>query len=109
MLPTAFGLLSASLLNVSSVRPGRVTLSRLIYRRGRYYLHLATGEASAPPAWEECGWTPPAPQLPSLRVKLDGPVEEFAQKVSSQHTIISYGDQTQKIKQLCSLLDIEVI
>ena len=109
VLPTAFGLLSASLLNVSSVRPGRVTLSRLIYRRGRYYLHLATGEASAPPAWEECGWTPPAPQLPSLRVKLDCPVEEFAQKVSSQHTIISYGDQTQKIKQLCSLLDIEVI
>ena len=45
MLPTAFGLLSASLLNVSKVRDGYVTCARLSYRGGKYYMHLYTAEA----------------------------------------------------------------
>ncbi len=110
VLPTAFGLLSASLLNVSQVKTGQITCARLIYKKGRYVMHIYTGEAKAPPAWEECGWEPPAPQLPSLEVVMGScTVEEFAQKVSSQHVIISYGDNRETLVGLCKLLDIEVI
>lgn len=110
VLPTAFGLLSASLLNVSSIKIGKVTCARLAYKKGKYYLHIYTGEAKTPPAWEEYGWDAPAPQLPSLEVFMDScTVEEFAQKVSSQHVILSYGENIEALKDLCYLLDIEVI
>lgn len=107
--PSTFGLLSTSLLNVSKYRTGRVTMSRLIDRGGKYVMQLVTGEAKQPPKWEECGWEPPAPQLPSLEIFPDISVEEFAANVSSQHTILSYGDNTGVLRDLCSLLGIEVL
>ena len=80
MLPTAFGLLSASLLNVSKVKDGYVTCARLYFKNGRYYMHLYTAEARQPMAWQEFGWTDPIPQLCSLQVFPDScTVEEFAQ------------------------------
>jgi L-arabinose isomerase len=110
LLPTSFGLLDASLLNVSRVKAGYVTCARLYYLKGKYYMHMYTGEAKAPPAWEEYGWTPPAPQLPSLEVFPDScTVPEFAQRVSSQHVIICYGNQAQAIKELCGMLGVEVV
>ncbi|MDR0710614.1 MAG: hypothetical protein LBF77_11175, partial [Spirochaetaceae bacterium] len=110
VLPTAFGLLSASLLNISKVRTGQVTCARLVYKRGIYYMHLYTGRAESPPLWEEYGWKAPAPQLPSLRVIPEScTVEEFAEKVSSQHVLVCYGDHSRTIKDLCGLLDIQVI
>lgn len=110
VLPTAFGLLSASLLNVSKVKTGKITCARLIYKKGKYVMHIFTGEAKTPPAWEECGWEAPAPQLPSLEVALDScGVEDFAKKVSSQHVIISYGDNSETLKDMCALLNIDVI
>ena len=110
VMPTAFGLLSQSLLNVSRVKTGLVTCLRLIYQDGRYGMHMYLAEAKTPAKWEECGWTPPAPQLPSLEVfPLDCTVEEFAQKVSSQHVIVCYGDHRQAIKDFCKLLDIDCI
>ena len=51
----------------------------------------------------------PAPRLPSLEVILDGSVEEFAQKVLSQHYIVLYGDVTVEITELCRLLDIRIL
>jgi L-fucose isomerase-like protein len=110
VLPTAFGLLSASLLNVSKVKTGKITCARLIYKNGAYYMHIYTARAEAPPAWEEYGWKPPAPQLPSLRVYPEScTVEEFAQKVSSQHVLVCYGDHREALNDLCVLLDITVI
>lgn len=110
MLPTAFGLLSASLLNVSKVKDGYVTCARLYYKKGRYYMHLYTGEARQPMAWQEFGWTDPIPQLCSLQVFPDScTVEEFAQQVSSQHVLLAYGNHMDEIEQLCRLLDIEVV
>jgi len=106
---TKFGQLSEGVLNVSRVRTGRVTLCRLGSEGDRYFMHIATGEAIAPSPWEEAGWEPPAPQLPSLEVILDTPVERFAQKVLSQHTILSYGDQRGQLMDLCRLLGISVI
>lgn len=110
MLPTAFGLLSASLLNVSKVKDGYVTCARLSYRSGKYYMHIYTAEARQPMAWQEYGWTDPVPQLCSLQVFPDScTVEEFAQNVSSQHVLLAYGDYTDALTQLCALLGIEVL
>lgn len=110
MLPTAFGLLSASLLNVSKVRDGYVTCARLSYRGGKYYMHIYTAEARQPMAWQEYGWTDPVPQLCSLQVFPDScTVEEFAQKVSSQHVLLAYGDYTDGLTALCGLMGIEVV
>lgn len=106
--PTAFGDLGEGLLNVSKVKTGRVTLCRLTYTGDRYAMHVTTGEAKTPRKWEEAGWTPPAPQLPSLEIVLDGSVEDFVPKVLSQHYIVTYGDNTNAITDLCGLLDIEV-
>ncbi len=110
VLPTAFGLLSASLLNVSRVKTGLVTCLRLIYKDGRYGMHMYLADAKNPPDWEEFGWAPPAPHLPSLEVfPRDCTVEEFSQKVSSQHVIVCYGDHREAVKDFCQLLDIDLL
>jgi L-fucose isomerase-like protein len=106
---TQFGALSEGILNVSKVKTGRVTLCRLASRGDQYRMHIVTGEAVPPRPWEEAGWTPPAPQLPSLEVILDTPVEAFAGQVLGQHYIIAYGDQREQLADLCRLLGIAVI
>lgn len=108
VMPAAFGELSEGLLNVSKVKTGMVTMCRLFYDKGKYFMHMVTGEGKAPDKWEECGWTQPAPQLPGLRIYLDD-TEKFAQNVMCQHYIISYGDNREKIENLCSILGIEII
>lgn len=107
--PAAFGDFSGGLLNISKVKVGRITLARLAYTDGRYGLHVATGEAVQPRPWEEAGWEPPAPQLPSLEVILDNPVDDFAQEIMSEHYHIAYGDHRELYADLCYLLDIELI
>jgi L-fucose isomerase-like protein len=109
VLPSKFGDFGEGLLGVSKVRTGRVTLCRLTSSGDRYSMHLVTGEAVTPRPWEECGWAPPAPQLPSLEVILDGSVEEFAQKVMSQHYMVAYGDRVEEVTELCRLLGVAVI
>ncbi|MEI6877115.1 MAG: hypothetical protein WCL50_18535, partial [Spirochaetota bacterium] len=109
VLPSKFGDFGEGLLGVSKVRTGRVTLCRLTSSGDRYAMHLVTGEAVAPRSWEECGWAPPAPQLPSLEVILDGSVEDFAQKVMSQHYIVSYGDRVEEMTELCRLLGVAIV
>jgi len=107
--PTAFGDFGEGLLNVSKVKTGPVTLARLTYTGNLYEMHIVTGEAKTPRKWEETGWTPPAPQLPSLEVALDSPVEDFIRNVMSQHYIIAYGDHTGALLDLCGLLGVEVL
>ena len=110
VLPAAFGLLSASLLNVSKVKTGYVTCARLYYINGSYKMHVYTADAKTPPAWNEYGWDDPAPQLPSLEVFPDScTVEEFAQRVSGQHVIVAYGDFAEELRDFCKLMDIELI
>ncbi len=106
---TAFGQFSEGILNVSPVKTGRVTLCRLASRGDRYRMHIVTGQALPPRPWEEAGWSPPAPQLPSLEVVLDTPVADFAQKVLGQHYILAYGDQRGLLEALCTLLKIEIL
>ncbi len=106
VLPTVFGDFAEGILNISKVKTGKVTLSRLTATGDRYSLHLTTAEAVTPRWWEEAGWQPPAPQLPSLEIVPDIPVEGFAQKVLSQHYILAYGDITGELVDLCKLLGI---
>ncbi len=108
VLPAAFGELNEGILNVSKVKPGELTMARLFTDKGKYYMHMVKGEGITPRKWEECGWTQPAPQLPGLEILLED-TEKFAQNVMCQHYIISYGDNTEKIKNLCDILGIEII
>ena len=107
VLPAAFGLLSQGILNVSKVKTGTVTMSRLTYKDGEYVMQVILGEGKNPPKWEECGWDQPAPQLSALEIEI-GNVEKFADNVACQHYIITYGDNRAKIKDLCSMLGIKV-
>ncbi len=108
VMPAAFGELNEGILNVSKVKTGTVTMSRLTYINGKYHMHLVLGEGKRAPKWEECGWTQPAPQLPGLEIFMDD-VEKFADNVMCQHYIISYGDNREKIRDLCKILGIEII
>ena len=110
VLPAAFGLLNTSVLNVSKAKTGYVTCCRLVYLKGKYKMHVYTGEAKDPPAWNEFGWDDPAPQLPSLEVFPDScTVEAFAQNVSSQHVIVAYGDYSEAVRDFCKMMDIELV
>ena len=109
VMPTAFGEFGEGLLNISKVKTGKITMARLAYTGDEYSMHIATGQAGAPRKWEEAGWAPPAPQLPSLEVVLDGSMEDFTQKVCSQHIIISYGDNTRMLIDLCKILGVRVL
>ena len=109
ILPNAFGGFGEGLLNVSRLKTGPVTIARMGYGGGDYCLHVMTGMARAPRRWEEAGWAPPAPRLPSLEIDFDGDTENFIQNVLGQHYILSYGDQRAKYRDLCALLDIRLI
>ena len=105
VMPAAFGELNEGILNVSKVKTGELTMCRLFYDDGFYYMHMVKGEGVSPRKWEEAGWTQPAPQLPGLEILLDD-VESFTQNVMCQHYIITYGDNTEKIKNLCDIWSI---
>ena len=109
VMPTAFGEFGEGLLNVSKLKTGPATIARLSSTGDRYTMHMTTGEAVTPRAWEEAGWAPPAPQLPSLEVNFDSDVESFIQNVAGQHYIISYGDNTAELTDLCKILGVEVV
>lgn len=108
VIPAAFGELSQGILNVSKIRTGEITLCRLAKNNDGYIMHIVKGRGITPHPWEEAGWTQPAPQLPGLEILLDD-VEGFADNVMSQHYIISYGDQTDVLSDLCNILGIETV
>ncbi len=108
VMPAAFGELSEGILNVSKVKTGELTMCRLTTIDGKYYMHMVKGVGKTPNKWEEAGWTQPAPQLPGLEIELPD-VPRFAENVMCQHYIISYGDNTAVIEDLCKILGIEII
>ena len=108
VIPAAFGALNQGILNVSKVKTGTVTMSRLTYMNGKYVMQMVLGNGKTPPKWEECGWDQPAPQLSALEIILPS-VERFADNVACQHYIITYGDNRAKIQNLCDILGIEVM
>ncbi len=109
VLPNAFGDFGEGLLNVSKLKTGPATICRLGYTGAKYRMHIMTGKAEPPIKWEEAGWAPPAPQLPSIDMIFDKSAEDFIQKVMGQHYIISYGNNRGILENLCSILGIEII
>lgn len=108
IMPAAFGELSQGLLNVSKVKPGPLTMSRLGCVNDKLVMHVLVGEGTAPRRWEEAGWTQPAPQLPGLEILLPD-VPAFAEKVLGQHYFIAYGDATAELAAFCKINGIAVI
>jgi L-fucose isomerase-like protein len=106
--PAAFGNISGGLLNISTMKTGKLTMVRLSNTGSEYTLHICTGEGKLK-SWEEAGWDYPAPQLPSLDIFIDTSVESFVQKISGQHYIIAYGDHRESFKDFCYLKNITVI
>ena len=106
--PAAFGNISGGLLNISTLKTGNLTMARLSNTGDKYTMHICTGEGKLK-SWEEAGWDYPGPQLPSLEIFLDVTVEDFAQKVFSQHYIIAYGNHLQALSDFCFIKGIEVI
>jgi len=109
VLPNAFGDFGEGLLNVSKLKTGPVTIARLGYSGDDYFIHVMTGTSKTPLKWEEAGWAPPAPRLPSLEIDFDSDPDTFIQNVLGQHYILAYGDQRGPYRDLCSLLDIKLI
>jgi L-fucose isomerase-like protein len=106
--PAAFGDIGGGLLNISEMKTGLLTMARLSNTGNQYTMHICTGEGKLK-QWEEAGWDHPAPQLPSLDIHLDVPVDDFVQNISGQHYIIAYGDHTEALKDFCYLKNIEVV
>lgn len=109
VMPNAFGEFGEGLLNVSKLRTGEVTITRLAGLDGGLAVHCAHGQAVTPEKWEEAGWAPPAPQLPSLEVVLDGGSEKFLENVMGQHYIVTYGDQRGKLEDFCAANGLKLI
>jgi len=106
--PAAFGNISGGLLNISTLKTGHLTMARLSNTGDQYTMHICKGEGKLK-AWEEAGWTHPAPQLPSLEIFIDTPVEDFASHISGQHYIIAYGDHVETLKDFCYLNNIKIV
>ncbi|MBO4513564.1 MAG: hypothetical protein J5746_12440 [Victivallales bacterium] len=109
VMPNAFGSFGEGLLNVSKVRTGKVTLARLALVDGEYVMHATLADAVTPEKWEEAGWAPPAPQLPTLEMKFQYDADEFIQDVMGQHYIVSYGDWLQRLENFCNMKGIALI
>ncbi|MDD3885892.1 MAG: hypothetical protein PHI35_03360 [Victivallaceae bacterium] len=109
VMPNAFGSFGEGLLNVSKLKTGEVTMARLGMSGGEFVLHAVTARAVTPEKWEEAGWAPPAPQLPSLEMKFDVPSEFFLEQVLGQHYIISYGDNLDLLREFCRVTGVKFI
>lgn len=106
---TKFGLLDSCVLNVSKVKTGTVTLCRLFSDGDGYGMHIALADAVAPRKWEEAGWEPPAPQLPSLEMFMGERTAHFTANVMGQHYILCYGDHRRTLEDYCKLSGITIL
>ena len=77
---------------------------------GKYSMHMVVGQGKNPGKWEEAGWAPPAPQLPSLEVFFEsGASEDFIRNVMSQHYIVTYGDNMALIEDYAAINGLKII
>ena len=110
VMPNAFGSFGEGLLNVSKLKTGLVTLARLGEEAdGSFAIHAVTAEARTPETWEEAGWAPPAPQLPTLEMHFGFPSDNFLEHVAGQHYIVSSGNQLNRIREYCRVTGISFI
>lgn len=95
--------------NVSKLKCGEVTFGRFHNADGKFKMFLSKGTASPSPKWTELGWEEPTPDFPAVLLEPNMPMDEYIEKVPGQHIIMVYGDYIEKVKDVCRLLDIEVV
>lgn len=84
-----------------ALKPGRVTVMRLIEDRNDYHILFFTGEGL------ETGLR--QGYMPALDVRLDGDVNRLVENYAGQHFAICYGDRSQEIEDLARILGIRTI
>jgi L-fucose isomerase-like protein len=94
---------------VSKVKTGPITLARLFKKGGSYAMFLSRAETMPPMKWTELGWEEPTPDFPSLLIKPEIGMERYVAECPGQHIVIVQGDCLDAMKDLCALMDIEVI
>ncbi len=110
VMPNAFGSFGEGLLNVSRLKTGPVTLARLGEDEdGALAIHAVTADARTPETWEEAGWAPPAPQLPTLEMHFGRPSDDFLEHVAGQHYIVSSGNRLPLLREYCRITGIRFI
>lgn len=83
------------------MKPGRVTVIRLVEDIGGYHIVYFTGEGLE--TQKRQGW------MPALDVLLDGRMEDLLDHYSGQHYAICYGDVTREIEMLAKLLKVPTV
>lgn len=83
------------------MKPGRVTVMRLVEDIGGYHIVYFTGEGLQ--TQKRQGW------MPALDVRLDGKMEDLLANYSGQHYAICYGDVTDQIEMLAKILNVPTV
>lgn len=95
--------------NVSKLKCGEVTYGRFYSDNGKYKLFLQHGTTKPNPKWTELGWEEPTPDFPAALLELEMPMNDYLEKVPGQHVIMVFGDYVDKVRDVCNILDIEVV
>lgn len=83
------------------MKPGKVTVMRLIEDIGSYHIIFFTGEGLD--TEKRQGY------MPALDVRLDGDINALIRNYSGQHYAICYGDISEEIEMLAKILHINAI
>jgi len=89
----------SGLQNSFTMKPGKVTLMRLVEDIGDYHIVCTTGEGLADSKMR-CG------RFPSLDIVPDCSMDDLVKKYSGQHFAICYGDITDDLAALADMLGI---
>lgn len=84
-----------------TLKPGRVTVLRLVEDVGGYHMLYFTGEGL--PSELRQG------VMPALDVRLDGDIGRLVLEYNGQHFALCYGDCAAKIECLCTMLGIRAV
>lgn len=91
----------------SNMKKGRMTLACLSENREGYQMHIVTGEGKERPKWVEMGV--PLPSWPSVTFYPDVPVRRILDHVQSQHFAAIFGNYSNELVDLCSIVGIKTI
>jgi len=83
------------------LKPGKVTVMRLVEDQCDYHFVYMTGEGLETELRQ--GY------MPALDVKLDGDMKRFVTYFSGQHYAICYGDLSRELEELAAILGIEAL
>lgn len=99
---------AGGIMNVSKLKQGRITLSRLYEVKGEMHMHCVTGNSKLPERWQEDGWeNHQGPNYPSMEIVLDTDLKDFQKYIAGQHYIVSYGDNLEIFERYCNFTGIK--